>query len=278
MKRIALCADDFGAGPAVDGAILALARAGRLGGVSCQVEAPRFAADAAALAALSDAVDLGLHLDLAPGRGGLVPLLVRTHARALSRRAVGARIARQLDRFEAAFGRAPDFVDGHQHVHALPVIRDALLDALATRYPAPGPVVRNTVPLRSRGAKAAVIALLGGAGLRRALRARGVPHNADFAGIYRFGRGSYRTLFRGWLADGADGTLIVCHPGLAPGDPFVPFRAARAAEYAYLSSAELHADCAEAGAMCVRVTAIAVRALPRPREAGERAERDRRGT
>ncbi len=102
MKRIALCADDFGSGPAVDAAILALARAGRLGGVSCQVDAPGFAADAAALAALSDAVDLGLHLDLAPGRGGLLPLLVRTHARALSRRAVGARIARQLDRFEAA--------------------------------------------------------------------------------------------------------------------------------------------------------------------------------
>jgi len=278
MKRIALCADDFGGGLAVNAAILALARAGRLGGVSCQVEAPRFATDAAALAALSDRVDLGLHLDLAPGRGGLVPLLVRTHARALSRRAVGARIARQLDRFEAAFGRAPDFVDGHQHVHALPVIRDALLDALATRYPAPGPVVRNTVPLRSRGAKAAIVALLGGAGLRRALRARGVPHNADFAGVYAFGGGSYPTRFRAWLAGAADGTLVMCHPGLAPGDPGDPIAAARAAELAYLSSAALPADCAAAGASCVRVSAIAVRALPRPREAGERSQRDRRGT
>ena len=259
MKRIALCADDFGSGPAVDAAILALARAGRLGGVSCQVDAPGFAADAAALAALSDAVDLGLHLDLAPGRGGLLPLLVRTHARALSRRAVGARIARQLDRFEAAFGRAPDFVDGHQHVHALPVVRDALLDALAARYPAPGPLVRNTVAARGRGAKTAALALLGGTGLRRALRARGVPHNPDFAGVYSFGRGSYRTLFRGWLADAADGTLLMCHPGLAPGDPGDPIAAARAAEYAYLSSAELPADCAAAGAACVRVSAIAAR-------------------
>jgi len=259
MKRIALCADDFGSGPAVDAAILALARAGRLGGVSCQVDAPGFAADAAALAALSDAVDLGLHLDLAPGRGGLLPLLVRTHARALSRRAVGARIARQLDRFEAAFGRAPDFVDGHQHVHALPVVRDALLDALAARYPAPGPLVRNTVAARGRGAKTAALALLGGTGLRRALRARGVPHNPDFAGVYSFGRGSYRTLFRGWLADAADGTLLMCHPGLAPGDPGDPIAAARAAEYAYLSSADFLADCAEAGATCVRVSAIAVR-------------------
>ena len=278
MKRIALCADDFGAGPAVDAAILALARAGRLGGVSCQVEAPRFATDVAALAALSDRVDLGLHLELAPGRGGLLPLLVRTHARALSRRAVGARIARQLDRFEAAFGRAPDFVDGHQHVHALPVVRDALLDALATRYPVPGPVVRNTVPLRSRGAKAAIVGLLGGAGLRRALRARGVPHNADFAGVYGFGGGSYPARFRAWLAGAADGTLVMCHPGLAPGDPGDPIAAARAAELAYLSSAELPADCAAAGASCVRVSAIAVRALPRPGEAGERAQRDRRGT
>ncbi len=262
MRRFALCADDFGSGSAVDAAILRLAAAGRLGAVSCQVEAPRFAADVGALAALSASVDVGLHLDLAAGRGGLLALLARAHARALSRRTVAARIARQLELFEAALGRRPDFVDGHQHVHALPVVRDALLDLLASRYPAPGPAVRNTVPLRGRGAKAAIIALLGGAGLRRALRARGVPHNADFAGVYAFGEESYPTLFRRWLAGAADGALFMCHPGLPPGDPGDPIAAARAAEYAYLSSPDLPSDCAAAGATCVRLTALAVRGAP----------------
>ena len=42
-------------------------------------------------------------------------------------------IDRQLDRFQAVMMRAPDFVDGHQHVQALPAICGALLDALEQR-------------------------------------------------------------------------------------------------------------------------------------------------
>ena len=40
---------------------------------------------------------------------------------------IAAEIARQLDAFEDALGRAPDFIDGHQHVHVLPGIRRAVL-------------------------------------------------------------------------------------------------------------------------------------------------------
>ncbi|HTN53850.1 MAG TPA: ChbG/HpnK family deacetylase [Anaeromyxobacter sp.] len=258
MRRLALCADDYGAGATSDAGILRLARTGRLGAVSCQVAAPGFAAAAPALREVEGAVDLGLHLDLAAGRGGLLPLLVRSHARALSRPALGERIARQLDAFEAALGRPPAFVDGHQHVHALPVIRDTLLDLLAARYPAPGPAIRNTAALRTRGAKAALLGLLGGRGLRRALRARGIPHNADFAGVYGLGPGAdYRSLFRGWLAGAADGALLMCHPGLPPGDPDDPIAPARAAELAYLAAPELEADCAEAGVRLARFTEIA---------------------
>ncbi|HEY6003038.1 MAG TPA: ChbG/HpnK family deacetylase, partial [Anaeromyxobacter sp.] len=198
-------------------------------------------------------VDAGLHLDLAPGRGGLAPLLVRGHARALDGRALASRIAEQLEAFERALG-PPAFVDGHQHVHELPVVREALLDVLARRYGKPGPLVRNTVPLRFRGAKAFAIAALGGFGLRRALRARGVPHNADFAGVYGLdGRADYAALFRSWLSGASDGTLFLCHPGLAAADPGDPIGPARAAELAYLSSPRFEEDCRAAGVTRVRV-------------------------
>lgn len=257
MKRIAICADDFGGFPGADGGILRLVELGRLGGVSCQVVGGAFEKDAPALRERLAAVDAGLHLDLAPGRGGLAALLARSHARALDRREVADRISRQLDAFERALGRPPAFVDGHQHVHQLPVVRDALLDALAARYGKPGPLVRNTVPLRPRGAKAFTIAALGGYGLRRGLRARGLPHNADFAGVYGLdGRADYPALFRAWLASAADGTLFLCHPGLAAADPGDPIAPARAAELAYLSSRGFDEDCRAAGAARVRVSAL----------------------
>lgn len=258
MKRIAICADDFGSFPGANGGILRLVELGRLGGVSCQVAGHAFADAAPALRERAGTVDAGLHLDLAPGRGGLAPLLARSHARALDGRAVAKRIGDQLDAFERALGRPPAFVDGHQHVHQLPVVREALLDALAVRYGRPGPLVRNTVPLRGRGAKAFTIAVLGGFGLRRLLRARGLPHNADFAGVYGLdGRSDYRALFQGWLAGAADRTLFLCHPGLSADDAGDPIGPARAAELAYLSSPALDEDCRAAGATRVRVGALA---------------------
>ncbi len=257
MRRIALCADDFGAFPGADRGILRLVEAGRLGGVSCQVTGAAFPRDAPALRERAPGVDAGLHLDLAAGRGGLAALLARSHARALGRRAIADRVAAQLDRFERALGRPPAFVDGHQHVHQLPVVRDALLDVLGARYPRPGPLVRNTVPLRPRGAKALLVAALGGVGLRRLLRARGVPHHPDFAGVYGLDAAAdYPALFAGWLASATEGTLLLCHPGAAADDPGDPIGPARAAELAYLASPRLDEACRAAGVERVRVAAV----------------------
>ena len=49
--RIALCADDFALHPAVDDAVLRLARQGRLGATSCMTTSPRWAESARALRA-----------------------------------------------------------------------------------------------------------------------------------------------------------------------------------------------------------------------------------
>lgn len=261
MKRVALCADDFGAGPAVDAAVLDLAGARRIGAVSCLVGGPAFEADAPALRAIRDRVDVGLHLELASGRAGLAALLVASHARLLGRAAVARRLAAQLDRFESAFGGPPDFVDGHQHVHALPVVRDILVAELGARYGDRRPAVRNTVPLVPRGAKARMLAVLGGTALRDALRRTGIAHNPDFAGVYDLrpgpSRGAYRARFRAWLAGATDGTLVLCHPGVEPADAGDPIAPARWREHAYLASADLLRDCAEAGVERVRFTALA---------------------
>jgi predicted glycoside hydrolase/deacetylase ChbG (UPF0249 family) len=263
-----VCADDFGQSAPIDAGILTLARAGRLTAVSALALGPAFAADLPALR--TTGVEVGLHLDLTEGLGGspssgLGSLILRSHLGLVDRAAVASAIARQVDAFERTVGRPPAFLDGHRHVHQLPVVRGLLLAELDRRYPADGPALRITVPRRPRGAKAALIAALGGRALRRAVDRSGRARNTDFGGVYGFEpEAPYRALVQGWLASLEDGGLLMCHPG-EPGDDVIG--AARVAELAYLASPGFEADCGRAGVARVgfgalRDTQPAVRAAP----------------
>jgi len=258
VRRLVVCADDFGLNAGVDLGILRLAGAGRITATSCLAGSSACVTDAGPLRATG--VEVGLHLDLTDGTdgapvAGLGGLIALSHLGAVDRAALRRRVARQLDAFERALGRAPAFVDGHRHVHQLPVVRDALLAELVDRYPGRAPAVRVTVPRRWRGTKAAIISALGGGALRRALRRLGVPHNADFCGVYGFQAGApYRALVQGWLGTLEDGGLLMCHPGQASPDPL---SAAREAELGYLASADFEADCAAGGFRRVGFGALA---------------------
>jgi predicted glycoside hydrolase/deacetylase ChbG (UPF0249 family) len=257
VKRLVVCADDFGQSEPVDAGILRLARLRRLTAVSCLAQAPAFERDAPAL--LETGVDAGLHLDLTEGFGGAPPaglgvLVLRSYLGAFDRAALRHQIAVQLDAFERVVGSAPAFVDGHRHVHQLPVVRKLLLDELMHRYRERPPLVRVTVSRRWRGAKATIIAALGGRALRRDLVVWGVPHNADFVGVYGFEPGArYRALVQGWLATLEDGAILMCHPGEASRDVISE---ARLAELAYLGSEDFEVDCAAAGVIRVGVGAL----------------------
>ncbi len=73
---------------------------------------------------------------LAPG--GDLPSIGEIAKGALSRRLpveeIAIEIEAQLDAFEQATDRRPDFIDGHQHVHGLAGVRRALLAVLRERY------------------------------------------------------------------------------------------------------------------------------------------------
>jgi predicted glycoside hydrolase/deacetylase ChbG (UPF0249 family) len=222
-RRLAVCVDDFGLGEGVNQAVLALARLGRISATSCMVGAARFPPGVPALRELAPAtLDVGLHLDLteAPGDARLrLPLqkwIVLSHLRLLPRAALRREIDGQLDAFERAFGRPPAHVDGHEHVHQLPGVRQELVAALEARYRDRRPWLRNT--RRPRGArldrKAWIIEAVGAAGLARLARARGFGQNGHLVGVYDF-RGNaerYLALLGGWLRAARDGDLLMCHP------------------------------------------------------------------
>ena len=135
-RRIAVCLDDFGLHEGVNDAALALADLGRLTAISCMVGAPAWRSGAPSLARLDPQhIDVGLHLDLtqhplAPASHRPLPVLVAlSAARLIERRRLLAEINAQLDAFEQEMGRPPAHVDGHQHVHQFPVIRELLIEA-----------------------------------------------------------------------------------------------------------------------------------------------------
>ena len=149
MKRIAICADDYAMTPEVSGAILALAEQGSIQATSCMVTSRYWQGDADRLKDQQGNIDIGLHLNFTEGNGlstpyksgypGLNKILVMSQFRLLNRAHLLKEIHAQFDGFIDTMGRAPDFIDGHQHVHHLPQIRDALLEVMKEkRNPPPG--------------------------------------------------------------------------------------------------------------------------------------------
>jgi predicted glycoside hydrolase/deacetylase ChbG (UPF0249 family) len=142
--------------------------------------------------------------------------LVTGLARQLDPAALAAEAASQFAAFHAAFGRPPDFVDGHQHVHLLPQVSDALLAVMTEA--APGAWIRQcggAIPLRQRwrDPKGVLLDMLS-ARLRSRCVALGIRTNPAFAGTYDFRRDTaYDTLFASFLTSLPDGGLVMCHPG-----------------------------------------------------------------
>ncbi|SCK18998.1 ChbG/HpnK family deacetylase [Vogesella sp. LIG4] len=229
--RIVICADDFGQSPAINDGIVQLAQQGRLSAASCMTLAPAMTHRLDELKA--SGIALGLHLNftqLLGSEGYVLPLsqlIVKSYLRLLDRAAIAREIRRQLDAFEQHVGRTPDYVDGHQHVHQLPMIREALLAELQQRYAGRQPWLRSTrsSPAASMPAayarKAGIIATLGSSALQRLARRRGMAMNAHLLGVYDFAASAdYPALLAAWLASAGNGDLLMCHPASAatPGD------------------------------------------------------------
>jgi len=259
-RRIWLCADDYGISPGVNRAIRDLIERGRLNATSVMMVGPTIARGEIealqAAAKTSPRCAIGLHVTLsAPFRpltmhfrpldGDMFmpfpKLLCAGVLRRLDREFFRNEVKAQLAAFADAFGRAPDFVDGHQHVQLYPQVRDGFVDAVIET--APNAWVRQggrDLPLKQRLAspKAMVLDILSAQFRRRAAGA-GLGFNPGFAGAYDFSRAAdFGEMMRQFLDGLPDGGLVMCHPGfvddvLAALDPMTDVRER---EYAYLGS------------------------------------------
>lgn len=264
---VVLCADDYAIAPGVSRAILDLIDRGRLTATSCMAVTPFWPEHAEWLRPRIGKADIGLHFTLtaaaplssmphlAPdGRlPGLGRLLALAQLRRLDRTEIAGEFDRQLSRFIDILGRPPDYIDGHLHVHQLPVVRDIVVDRLRSLPGAylrvcdepVGAILRRRVAVR----RALVISVLG-RGLRRLASAARIPSNRHFAGVRDFDETApYRDLMRAFLREAPPGLLIMCHAGIADADLAAADRVTtqRDEEYRYLASDDFAADLAAAG-------------------------------
>lgn len=234
MPILILCADDFAMTRKISQSILALIEAGKLTATGAMTNRPAWTEFAGALVALGERADIGVHLNLTCGAplgdlpslapAGLLPslagVLKGATKSATVRDEIAMEMARQLDAFEAHAGRQPDFIDGHQHVHAMPFIRDLLLNLVAKRY-RPGEVW-----LRDPGDRVGAI-LKRGVEIQKALTVRaltkgfgtaahaiGAPTNDSFAGFSAFApERDFAADFRRFLVAPGERHLVMVHPG-----------------------------------------------------------------
>jgi chitin disaccharide deacetylase len=235
-RRIWLCADDYGISPGVNRAIRELIAKKRLNATSVMVVGG--AVDRAEIDALTASIavnpdcSVGLHATLTapfspltmhfkPLNGGqFLPLarLLRTSLmRQLDAEIIQAELLAQIAAFRELFGRAPDYVDGHQHVQLFPQIRDAFLAAV--KEAAPKAWVRQcgrNLPLGQRlgNPKALLLDTLSETFRKKSARA-GIDFNSGFSGAYDMVRGGdFAKALEQFLNGLPDGGLIMCHPGV----------------------------------------------------------------
>jgi predicted glycoside hydrolase/deacetylase ChbG (UPF0249 family) len=149
----------------------------------------------------------------------------------------------QLATFGEMFGRAPDFVDGHQHAQLFPGVREAFLAAV--KAAAPGAWVRQggrhqNLVWRLGSPKAVVLDILSAQFRRRAAQA-GIAFNPGFAGAYDFtGRPDFGDLMAQFLDGLPEGGLIMCHPGFVDDtlESLDPLTTQREHEHAFIGGEE----------------------------------------
>lgn len=261
-RRFTLCADDFGQSKPINAAIIELIRVWRVGATSVMSQGPAWPEGACALRDYQQLTDVGLHLNLThrfEGLEGTRPLIWWLYAASrgkLQRAQLRAAFLSQIDLFVRHFGRLPDYLDGHQHVHSFAGIREVLTELIDECWKdRPKPWVRAPDCLLDSGDMA-----IKGWVLKRAARgfaahlsAHGLRYTKKFAGLYGLDpAANYPKLMGRWLHQLPSGTLLMCHPGHKTYDLSDPIREARYEEYQYLNYRGLTDDCSSADVSLVK--------------------------
>ncbi|TPL53855.1 ChbG/HpnK family deacetylase [Mesorhizobium sp. B2-4-6] len=252
-RSIRLIADDYGLAPGVSGAILDLIERGRLTGTSCMTGFPEWEEAAARIRPFRRSAAVGLHLtltdqmavtgssSLAPDGKlpGLATLALPVRRERIDERDVHAELDAQYDRFAEALAGPPDHIDGHQHVHFLPAVRNWLLARFGES--ARRPALRGAPGLPALDAAAAKIAAIAtlAVGFNRSMQRAGFSLMTPLSGIYDWRKPEkFASTLRAAIDTLPEQGVFMCHPGRV--DEMLrardPMQSVREVEFDFLTS------------------------------------------
>lgn len=226
-----IIADDFGLDPAHDDVIIDLLQNDAINGTSVMVSDRLDSARVEKLKATrtSNNIQVGLHLNLTeemegiPSYGSILSLWFSLMMGSIKPVAVANSYEDQLTRFQKAFGFAPDFIDGHQHCHAISQNGPALLKISMVlsnenqNFWVRSPAARELTDALSecrRGGLKTLLVMWWGEGLRRNLIKNGIKTNLDFSGFIAYkSPTAFAKTYRDIFANRRENCLIMVHPG-----------------------------------------------------------------
>lgn len=252
-RQLIVCADDFGMSRGINQAILELLRLKRITAVSCLVSSVAWRQGCRILKEYRDNIDIGLHLSYGQS---FSQMLSAAYLGRADKKSISGEFEKQLNIFYKDLGFYPDFIDGHEHIHQLPVFRSAVID-LAKSIPSKRFYLRNSYSALNRIIKRKVsifkntLISFPGRSLKKALLQKGLFTNNDFLGIYDLAsRRNFRDIFVSFLkiADYRN-SIFVVHPSNKdyPGVNPCAFLTKRVNEAGYLKSDDYLQDLEQAG-------------------------------
>ena len=259
MKKLILCADDFGQDKSINAGILELINNNVLTAVSCMTNGTHWNKEYASnLKPHIDKIDIGLHLNFTHGK----PLCNQLQAlqqfptltklitiNKLTTQQITDEITAQINEFEKHMGQLPDFIDGHHHILNLPKILNPLLKIYKTNLQTTKPYIRKTyssftqtIQALKYSTKPIITAVLSKWKFPNILNKYNIPTNTTFSGFYNFNNAEqYSKLFQQFLKQSEHGGIIMCHPAQYKTNDEISV--ARVLEYNFLLSNDLREIC-----------------------------------
>ena len=240
-----ICADDFGISPAVNTGILELASAKRISSISCMMIGPSVEHAMAELRLFEKRFDAGLHLvltndppltnlstdsGLTDPQGNLLSfgkLMKNAFLKKIDNVALKKEISAQLDRFMTLSGHPPDYIDGHQHIQQLPIIRDAIVEVAQELLKNNPNTYIRVAQLPRKWLMTTGVSRLGrfflgnffimypGKSMIRLMAQNNIPHNRFLLGYYDYMiSNKFADIFHWYLTlHPKENDIFFCHPG-----------------------------------------------------------------
>ena len=206
-KKILLCADDYAFDIPTGQSIRDLILKKRINATSCMSDSTSWKEESIKLKEILAKMKegerplIGLHFSLTEPTASkyyikslfskkvtsLLELLIRSKLKLISEKRIYKILDHQFNEFIKYYGSAPEFIDGHQHVHQFPIIRRALIKFYKAKQIKTPFFIRSTFPIcgSKDKTKEIIINLSGAKKFAKTLKKEHIPTNSNFSGLYQ---------------------------------------------------------------------------------------------